>query len=111
MTDYILPQDQSISAADCLRLLEMIKAGKVDEFDLKNEINAKTPPDKMKKLKLVCYHYRGARAGDDEGYELYVNGKQFVFPSGATRGRTKGEILEAFITSQGYSLEKTHKNN
>ena len=36
----ILPQDTSITAADCQRLLEKIKAGEVDEFDLKNEINA-----------------------------------------------------------------------
>jgi len=40
MTDYILPQDRSINASDCLRLLEKIKAGELDEFDLKNEINA-----------------------------------------------------------------------
>jgi hypothetical protein len=38
--EYILPQDRSIDAADCQRLLEAIKAGKLDEFDLKNEINA-----------------------------------------------------------------------
>jgi len=36
----ILPQDESITAADCQRLLNKIKAGEVDEFDLKNEINA-----------------------------------------------------------------------
>lgn len=36
----ILPQDRSINAGDCLRLLEAIKAGELDEFDLKNEINA-----------------------------------------------------------------------
>jgi len=40
MDDYILPQDRSINAGDCLRLLEKIKAGELDEFDLKNEINA-----------------------------------------------------------------------
>lgn len=40
MSDYILPQDSSITASDCLRLLEAIKRGELDEFDLKNEINA-----------------------------------------------------------------------
>lgn len=38
--EMILPQDKSIAANDCQRLLEKIKAGEVDEFDLKNEINA-----------------------------------------------------------------------
>lgn len=37
---YILPQDRSICAMDCLELLEAIQANKLDEFDLKNEINA-----------------------------------------------------------------------
>tara|TARA_Y100001935_G_C17205176_1_gene457165 strand:+ start:237 stop:503 length:267 start_codon:yes stop_codon:yes gene_type:complete len=37
---YILPQEGSITANDCSRLLAAIQAGKLDEFDLKNEINA-----------------------------------------------------------------------
>ena len=38
--NYILPQEGSITAADCLRLLQAIQRGELDEFDLKNEINA-----------------------------------------------------------------------
>ena len=37
---YILPQEDSITANDCARLFEAIQAGEIDEFDLKNEINA-----------------------------------------------------------------------
>lgn len=37
---YILPQNQSITAQDCHKLLEAIQRGDLDEFDLKNEINA-----------------------------------------------------------------------
>jgi len=36
----ILPTDRSINASDCRKLLNAIKRGEVDEFALKNEINA-----------------------------------------------------------------------
>ena len=40
MDEYILPQDRSLRASHCRQLIEKIKAGELDEFDLKNEINA-----------------------------------------------------------------------
>lgn len=60
----------------------------------------------MPKLKLVRRHWRG-HAGDNEAYELFVDGQQWFFPSGAGAGRTEGEILKAYLRNAGYELEET----
>jgi len=57
-------------------------------------------------IEIVEVCYRGARAGDDKGYELYVNNKQWKFPCGATRGRTEGEILKDFLKTMSENFSE-----
>ena len=66
-----------------------------------------------KKLKLIRTWWPG-RSGDNESYDLYVDGEQWFFPSGATSGRTEGEILMAFLNdpaASGYTLEMESKKD
>ena len=43
-----------------------------------------------------------------ESHELFINGEQFKFPSGATAGWTQGGILRAFLESLGATVKETN---
>lgn len=60
-------------------------------------------------IKIVETYYPGARSGDDTSYELYVNGEQFKWASGATAGRSKEEILVAFLKSVTREFKESRK--
>lgn len=62
-----------------------------------------------KKLDVVCEYTRGARDGDAESYSLYVDGVLWKSPKGFWAGRTRGEILIAFLESEGYLIEESRK--